>query len=130
MRKAVIIVGMIAAVLACSESKKDRFIVTEPLYTVSVDMPDTVFLGQEITYTTHASLGNSCLHYSHLIQSVEGDKIIVTLYMNWDIRDKVCFDVITRVDANGTFRPNAPGTYTFCFWRTEGGYLRRDVVVR
>jgi len=119
----------LAAVLSCSDHK-EWYIVTEPMYIVSVEMPDTVSLGQSINYTAHADLENSCKHYSHLVQLVNGNEVSVILFKKWDIREKVCYDVVTPVYEGGAYRPDAPGTYTFYFWRVEGESLRREVVVR
>jgi hypothetical protein len=130
MGKSIVILAVIAAAVSCSDSERNNFIVTEPMYTSSVEMPDTISFGQQIRYTAHASLLNGCERYSHHVQSVDEGEIYVTLYKNWDIRDDICTDEVTPIEVNGAYHPNEAGTYIFNFWRPEDEFLRREVVVR
>jgi len=130
MRRTILILVMVAAAISCSGDEEDGLIVTEPMYSVSVEIPDTISLGEQINYMAQASLLNACEHYSHLAQSAYGHETYVTLYKNRHIGHEYCADEVTTIEAIGAYHPNVVGTYTFNFWRTEGEFLIREVVVR
>jgi hypothetical protein len=100
------------------------------MYTLEVTIPDSVDIGQIITYEVKSYLPNSCWKYSHIGLSSSDFDVYVTLYMKRDPRDQICLDVITPVDIEGNFLPEVEGEYTFHFWRSDTSSLDTNVIVR
>lgn len=119
-----------AAMLSCSKDENKTFFITMPMYITDVTLPDTAALGQSINFQAISYLPSSCERYSRMDVKARGSQIDVTMFMTRDIRQTICYDVVTRVVKDGSFYPLFEGTYLFHFTRGTSSTLDKTVVVR
>jgi len=95
----------------------------------SVAIPDTVSLGERITFRMVFQLNDSCWKFSHL-------EVVHTDFDIWvrghAKRDPglLCFPVLLSFDTTASFLPVSTGDYQFHFWQSDSSSLDTIVVVR
>ena len=119
------IIICITLIVSC---QKENFIVTEPLYSLSVDMPDSVALGHQFNFIIHGMLPVPCDKYSRLDQIIRDRDVDVTAYYDRDTRT-VCITEAVSIDVSGHFTPPHRGIFTFHYWRDNGETLNRNLIV-
>lgn len=121
-----ILLTICGAIIFFSCSRDDEQIL--PMYTESVDAPDSVQIGQEIRYTIHSILPTPCDEYSHLEQTSSGSDVDVTPYFKRDWHGSCATEAIP-VDIPGSFIPGERGIYNFHFWQPQEQRLNLSVIV-
>ena len=107
---------------------KDRDWMIRPAYPYEVIIPDTVQLGQDISFEVICEVGNPCYLFSHLDINSQDYDVFVKIYAKIDPH-AICICVVDSIKATGSFKPTSEGNYYFHFWQSDSSSLDTTVVV-
>ena len=107
---------------------KDKDWIIMPARPYEVIIPDTVQLGQNISFELICEVGNPCYLFSHLDINSEDYDVFVKIYAKLDPH-AICIRDADSIKAIGSYKPPSEGNYNFHFWQSETSSLDTTVVV-
>ncbi|GAH44286.1 unnamed protein product [marine sediment metagenome] len=99
-----------------------------PARPYEVIIPDTVQLGQNISFEVICVVGNPCYMFSHLDINSQYYDVFVKIYAKID-PEAICPEVVDSIKASGSYKPLSEGDYNFHFWQSDSASLDTTVVV-
>jgi hypothetical protein len=121
-----LVIASIGFLLSCD--KENNSVITKPLPALSVEIPDSIAVGQECDYIIHGALPDPCCWYFRYSQLSNANSIEIKVFIKEDL-NKICADVVVPIEIPGQLTLAERGIYNLHFWRSDTETLDRILIV-
>jgi hypothetical protein len=95
----------------------------------SIQVPDTVVLGESVTVKAQGGAPNSCWSKLELMLSQENDSLVLITGIGWfESYDGICNDIYLKVDSSFTYKPTDTGKIMF-LGLSPGNRIKMDSLI-
>lgn len=116
--------------ISCTEGIINTEWIMRSVHVYSVDIPESINLGQSINFKMTCITPDPCHEFSHLeIRDTDFD-VWIKVYSKRDPK-VYCIQIPGSIEESGQFRPYFKGSYQFHFWQQyDSKYLDKTVEVK
>jgi len=116
--------------ISCTEGIIKTESITRPVHVYSVDIPESINLGQSINFKMACQTPDPCHEFSHLEIRDTVFEVWIKVYTKRDPK-VICICTLGSIEKSGQFRPYFRGSYQFHFWQEYySKYLDKTVEVK
>lgn len=116
--------------ISCTEGIIKTEWITRSVHIYSVDITESINLGQSINFKMTCETPDPCYEFSHLEIRDTGFDVWIKVYAKRDPK-VICIQILGSIEESGQFRPYFRGSYQFHFWQEYySKYLDKTVEVK